>query len=246
MPIDDDSMKKIRRRQDAYSRRISLIRADVTLSAEGKRQAMAVARHQAATDIEAIKTAAQQIYSGRRAELERKLFDLSADYPDSVGASLSMRDAADRVRDIKTGAEAQLMMRQAIRRGDHILSRALFDAGWERAGDRMLNSGWGEVVRAYVDQARPDLKPVVDELVHLQNVDTRERRTMEAIETGVHRPPEMEGMSHADIQRVTAAAPPDGATVSHLTPGGGTQTQQTPTQAFAEMTRDARDGVYGA
>jgi hypothetical protein len=163
-----------------------------------------------------------------------------------VGASLSMRDAADRVRDIKTGAEAQIMMGQAIRHGDHILQRALFDAGWQRAGDRMLGSGWGEVVRAYVDQARPDLKPVVDELVHLQNVDTRERRTMEAIETGVHRPPEMEGMSPADVQRVTAAAPSDGADVSHLNPGGGTQTQQTANQAFAEMTREAQNGTYGA
>ncbi|WP_433240291.1 hypothetical protein [Actinomadura nitritigenes] len=246
MPIDDDSMKKIRLRQDAYNRRIALIRGDVTLSHEGKRQAMAVARHQALNDIEAIKQAAEQTYSGRRAELERKLFNLSADYPDSVGASLSMRDAADRVREIKTGAEAQTLMAQAIRHGDHIMQRALFDAGWERAGDRMTNSGWGEVVRAYVDQARPDLKPVVDELVHLQNVDSRERRTMEAIETGVHRPPEMQGMSPADVQRITAAAPPDGANVSHLNPGGGTQTQQTPSQAFAEMTRDAQNGAYGA
>lgn len=246
MPIDEDSMNKIRRRQDAYDRRIKLIRADVTLSAEGKRQAMAVARHQALNDIEAIKTAAQQTYSGRRAELERKLFDVSADYPDSVGASLSMRDAADRVREIKTGAEAQMMMGQAIRHGDHILQRALFDAGWQRAGNRMMNSGWGEVVRAYVDQARPDLKPVVDELVHLQNVDTRERRTMEAIETGVHRPPEMEGMSPADVQRVTAAAPPDGADVSHLTPGAGSHPPQTPDQAWAGMVRDHQNGAYGA
>lgn len=246
MPIDDDSMRKIRRRQDAYNRRIKLIRADVTLSREGKRQAMAAARSQALNDIEAIKTAAQQTYSGRRAELERKLFDVSADYPDSVGASLSMRDAADRVRDIKTGAEAQMMMGQAIRNGDHILQRALFDAGWQRAGDRMMNSGWGEVVRAYVDQARPDLKPVVDELVTLQHVDTRERRTMEAIETGVHRPPEMEGMSAADVQRATAAAPAEGATVSHLTPGAGAQARQTATQAFDQMTSDAQNGVYGA
>jgi hypothetical protein len=58
VPIDEDSMNKIRRRQDAYNRRIKLIRSDITLSAEGKRQAMAVARQQALNDIEAIKQAA--------------------------------------------------------------------------------------------------------------------------------------------------------------------------------------------
>lgn len=206
MPIDDDSMRKIRRRQDAYNREIARIRGNANLSGQGKRQAMAAARQNAVTDIGQIKNAANVAYQQRRQQLERKLFDVSAEYADSVNASLSFRDAQQRVAGLKSGAEAQGLMAAALRSGDHLLQKALFSEAWARAGDRMTNSGWGEVARGYIQHARPDLAPVVDELSHLQEIDTRQRATAEAIETGVHLPPEMANMSPHDQQQAAAEA----------------------------------------
>ena len=206
MPIDDDSMKRIRRRQAAFDRRVKAIRADPNLSAHGKRRAMAVERHAAVTDIENIKAAAAQAYTARKQELERRMFGVH-DHKGDVSALVSYRDAQDRVAEIKNGAEAQLMMRRAIRNGDTLLARALFDRGWEQSGDRIMGSGWGEVVKAYVADVRPDLAESVNELGHLQHIGAdRTRRLTDAMETGVHMPPEMEGMSTYDQQRAATEA----------------------------------------
>lgn len=205
MPIDDDSLKRIRRRQDTYSRRVKKIREDPNLSGEGKRRAMAVERQNALSDIEQIKTAANTAYESRVRDLERKLFGIR-DIPNDIHAAISYRDAQDRVREIANGGEAQQMMARALRNGDDLLARALFDRGWELRGDRIANSGWGEVVNAYVSEMRPDLADDFSELAHLQQINTRERRMHEAIETGVHTPAELSGENYMSPAEQLAAA----------------------------------------
>lgn len=206
MPIDQDSMAAIRRAQNRYAREIEQIRGNVMLSEEGKRRQMAVARHRALAEITQLREAATAAWSARKAELEKQLFSIR-DQANGVEAAISYRDAQDRVAELKTAAEAQLLLRRAIRTGDDLLARALFERAWDVGGDRMAGSGWTEIIHAYVEQLRPDLAPAVEELAVLQNADTRAGRMAEQMETGVHVPPEIAAMSPAEVaQAVTEAA----------------------------------------
>lgn len=240
MPIDDESLRQIRRIQNAYATNVKQVQADADLSPQGKGRRLAVLQHRAQTRIAEIRKNADGTAAARRTALERQMFGIH-DIPDDISAAISYRDAQDRVAEIKTGAEAQLMMRRAIRSGDGLLARALFDRGWELAGDRLLGSGWGEVVNAYVSQMRPDLADAVNELAALQTADTRGRRFSEQLETSLFTPPELAALNPGDVRDAIAEASVEG-----LQPGGGTSSEPTARQAWVQAVRESKEGVHGA
>lgn len=207
MPLDKNTRNTIANRLATYNRKVKAIRDNPNLSDVGKKQELAklyATEHAAVTGLR--QTAAGNI-DKRRADLEKQLFAVGAQ-SNQAQAITAYRDAQDRVANLKTGAEAQLMMRRAIRTGDTYLAQALFNEGWDRAGNKLTGSGWGEVVDAYVGAVRPDLQDAVQELATLQNADTRVSRFEEQIGYSVNRPPELQGMSdHAMRGLVEQDAP---------------------------------------
>lgn len=209
MPLDKNTRNDITNRLAAYNRKVTAIRNNPNLSDVGKKRELAklYATEQAA--VNGMRETARGNVDKRRADLEKQLFAVAAQ-PNQAQAISSYRDAQVHVAKVKTGAEAQLMMRRAIRTGDTYLAQALFNEGWERAGDKLTGSGWGEVVDAYVGAVRPDLAPAVQELATLQQADSRKARFEEQIGTSVNRPPELQGMTDYDMRGLLAEDAPAG------------------------------------
>ncbi|PKK12948.1 hypothetical protein [Thermomonospora sp. CIF 1] len=205
MPLDKDSLAKIRRLQQRFADEITRIRQNPDLSDLGKRKAMAVARHRTVQEIDRIRDEATATWQTRKAALERRLFSIGSE-PDHLTAALSLRDAMDRVSGVKTAHEAQLLMRRAIRTGDQELARATFMRAWDEAGSGLAGSGWGQVVRDYVTHVRSDLAGDVEELAEMQAATTPAARMAERIETGVPTPPELAGLSSYDLAKFAAEA----------------------------------------
>lgn len=243
MPVDDDSKRRIRTIANTYSAEVKRIQANSDLSPTGKQRALAALRHRRQTEIDTIKSQANEVYVSHRAKLERELFGIH-DIPNDIAASINWRDAVDRVSGLKTGADAQLMLRRAIRHGDGLLCRAIADRAWEMAGSIMNGTGWGEVIGEYFNQVRPDLADKAEELATLQRIDNKAGRLNDQIETSLFTPPELAAMSPGDRRQVEAAAAAE--TAAGLTPGGGTSQAQTAQQAFGQFARESSEGAYGA
>lgn len=203
MPLDDASLKRIRTIQGRYNAEVKAVQGNADLSLTGRQKVLARLRHTALGEIAKVKEAAETAYWQRVRDLERRAFSVT-DYGANPSAAVSFRDAQDRVAQVKTGHEAQLMMRRAIRAGDTLLCRALFDEGWQRRGDRINGSGWGAIIGSYVADVNPSLGPVVEELAALQDANTRRHRLGEQMETDVFMPEEVATMSHAERQQAVA------------------------------------------
>jgi hypothetical protein len=241
VPLDNESLAKIRRIHAAYAAKVKLVQADRNLSEYGKQKALAVLHHTHQAQIQGIAESAEATYRQAMTTLERKMFGVHDIGANDINAAISYRDAQDRVAQIKTPAEAQLMLRRADRSGDKLLARALFDRAWEASGEVLASSGWGEVVNDYVQTFRPDLAADVQELANLQQLNSRRHRMNEQIETSLFQPPELARMSPGDRRQAIAEA-----TTAGLQPGGGTSSDPTPGEEFARMVRETSEGVNGA
>lgn len=197
MPLDDDTIVRIRQAQTTFAQRIKEIRADERLSDKGKQERMAQERAKTLAKVEDLKARGNAAYSKRVTELERALFGIR-DIPSDITAAISYRDAQDRAAQISSAADAESMMRRAIRNGDQLLARALFDHAWESCDNQLTGSRWGGIVLAYLEEVRPDMRDAAEELAHLKEYNSRERRLGEQIESSVIKPPEMAGMSPYD------------------------------------------------
>lgn len=196
MSLDKDTRTTIVNSNVGYNRKVKAIRDNPDLSAEGKRKALAkLYTHQQAA-VATMRQAAAGNVAKRRTDLEKQLFAVGGD----PMATMAYRDAVSRANAVKTGHDAQLMMRQAKRDGDEYLARALFSRGFDQARDRLTGAGWGEVVDEYVGTFRPELGPAVTELATLQNADTKRARLEESVATGVNRPPELQGVTDHDMR----------------------------------------------
>lgn len=240
MPLDDDTVKRIRRIHAAYDAKVKQVQADRTLSEHGKARHIAMLHHEHQTQINKLAEASNQTYQQLITQIERKLFGIH-DIPNDVSATLSYRDAVDRVADVKTAAEAQLMLRRAHRSGDGILARALFERAWDASGEALAGSGWGELVNDYVRGFRPELADDVAELANLQQANNRQNRMAEQIETSLYQPPELAKMAPGDRREAISDA-----SVAGLEPGGGTSSDPTVNEAWAKFAAESRDGAYGA
>lgn len=202
MPLDT---KQINRIQQKYARRVEEIRRDRTLSDYGRAREMLLARHQAEREMQQLTEREARDRADRRRKLESRLFSIQ-DMPDKTAAAISLRDAMDRVADIDTPAEAERMLRRAIRSGDHILARAVVDRAAEMSKTPLASTEWDRVVGAYVEQLRPDLRGAYEELKGLQAEDTPRARLTRQMATGLAVPPEVAALGPADQRQILTEA----------------------------------------
>ena len=202
MPLDTGQIAKIQQR---YARRVDEIRRNRTLSDFGRAREMLLARRQAERELQRLTERADQERADRRRKLEKRLFSIH-DMPDKVSAAISLRDAMDRVADIQAPAEAERMLRRAIRAGDHILARAVVDRAAEMSKTPAASTGWDRVVGAYVEQLRPDLRGAWEELKGLEAEDTPRARLARQMATGLVEPAEVAHLAPGDRRQILTEA----------------------------------------
>lgn len=235
---------QITNRIAAYNKRAKEIRANPDLSDAGKRKALAKLYAAEKNTVAKLRDTDNNTVATRRAQLEKQLFSIGSE-PNYGQAVIAYRDAKDRVRQIKTGHDAQLAMREAIRDGDAYMAKALFSRAWDQSRDRLTGSGWGAIVNAYVNEYAPRLASAAEELARIQNADTRAARMTQAIETSVTRPPELQGMTEYDLQRLLADDP-DQDEREQDTADRRAALAGHAAAAFDQGIADQRDGVYGS
>lgn len=202
MPLDTRQVAEIQQR---YARRVEEIRRDRALSEFGRAREMLLARRQAEREMQRLTERYERERADRRRKLESKLFSIH-DMPDKTTAAISLRDAMDRVADIQTPAEAERMLRRAIRSGDHILARAVVDRAAEMAKTPLSSDGWDRVVGAYVEQLRPDLRGAYEELKALEAEDAPRARLARQMATGLAVPAEMAHLTPGDQRQILTEA----------------------------------------
>lgn len=162
-------MTQIRERlpyvQARYAQDVKDIRADTRLSDDGKRRALAQAYLRTREELQRLQDQESEASAKRRRALERSLFGLSVGRGDA--ATLSLRDAQQRVATARKPAQALELLATAERTGDDILARAVAAHAWDRS--------WTKVLDAYAAE-RPgvlDLFHELDSLEKQQNVGRR-------------------------------------------------------------------------
>ncbi len=145
--------------QADFAAQLKQIRCDTSLSDDGKRSAIADAFTRSRDKLQRLHERAQQESGRRRRELERRLFGLHAT---SDTATLSYRDAQERVSRVKRLDEALNLLQRADRSGDEVLARAVAAHAWDRA--------WTRVLDRYAAE-RPGVLDQLQELDDLERLD---------------------------------------------------------------------------
>ncbi len=139
----------------------------------------------------------------RRAHLQQRLFGNPQSW-DST-ATISYRDALDRVDRLKSPEEAAALLERAVMSGDEILGRAVAMKAMGRIGPAgMGNNGWAQVVDRWVEGQPPETAEYVQELVDImdQSTSTQARFAVQ-MEYTLPRPRELDGR---DVDRLAAQA----------------------------------------
>ncbi len=171
--------------QADFAAQLKQIRCDTSLSDDGKRSAIADAFTRSRDKLQRLHERAQQESGRRRRELERRLFGLHAT---SDTATLSYRDAQERVSRVKRLDEALNLLQRADRSGDEVLARAVAAHAWDRA--------WTRVLDRYAAE-RPGVLDQLQELDELERSSVRQSTGGRMISGMAHRlsvPAELRGV----------------------------------------------------
>lgn len=177
--------------QREFARWAERIRADTTLTAEGKRLALAKAWAPAKKALAAL---AEAEVNGARDQLravERRVFGVPS-YA-SADKVLAWRDACARADNLPDAAALRRELQRARRRGDELLEKAVLGAALER--------GVRDVV---ADAAARDsgLAQSLGEMQELSAVDSREARFERSMGYALAPPPEIAGLGPLGIERL--------------------------------------------
>ena len=139
-----------------YQGQVSAIRADTSLSQEGRRVSLArvyISYRDAVAQIQAGEQAAN---ATRSDTLERDLFGLNG--LTDASTAISYRDAQDRAASIEDSRDALRLLKQADLSGDVHLAKAV--------ALRALQEGWVDAISTYA-ASHPDVEGKLQELLSL-------------------------------------------------------------------------------
>jgi hypothetical protein len=117
----EESRRRISRIQARLDEQIESLRANTSLTDQGRRAEMAKAVVEAKQMADRVKTEAVTARTQRRNELTRYLFGLKPE----EGGILTLRDAQDRAAKLETAEAAGAALRRAQLAGDHSLVKAI-------------------------------------------------------------------------------------------------------------------------
>jgi hypothetical protein len=103
--------------------------------------------------------------------------------------AISVRDAADRARQIQDADEASQLLSWAERNGDQVLARAIAQRAYDETKSP-FGAGWGEVLGTYTEP-RPDVAHAIQEIDAARRDDV-ETGFRSAITFSLHKPSELE------------------------------------------------------
>jgi hypothetical protein len=188
MPVDDHTRQRIINTLTDYSKQAKAIRDDDNLSPVGVQRALAKLYTDTNTRVAAMRDQAEQGYTSRRRALEAELF--GAHGTNNPAAAMSMRDALSRAGDMKSAADADKLMRQAIMSGDEYLARAVASHAFTQR-DGVDKQHWERILTGYQESQDSRRQDLLGELSMLANLDTKSVRVEESIAYGVARPAEL-------------------------------------------------------
>ena len=144
--------------KEDYELKAAVIKADTKLSPVGKNEELADLRQRTEAKLAELQAQQQRDYTAKRERLTSKLLDRNALEGSDSAATLSWRDAAERVAALEAKGDAKSalsLMRSALRTRDTPLEKSLLRAAVENR--------WSDVVNTYT-AARPNRRAEVEEL----------------------------------------------------------------------------------
>lgn len=186
----------------ALPKKFEAIRADRSLSDQGKRQQMALAMLEARTKLDQLRVAETTRRAERRAQLEAQLFGVGTD---PLSRS-DYRDALDRAEREDKLTGALRLQQRAQRLQDSTLAKAVAAVAVERAG-------WDVILDRYVAAAGPGAQSALDELrsIDAGTADATQQLGRSAVYTPPM-PPELRGVAASDLARIAQPPGPTDAT----------------------------------
>jgi hypothetical protein len=174
-----------------YRRQVELVRANKSLSREGRRASLADIYLTSKEKMAAVFEKENGQREARRQVLERALFGISELRGDPASLTISRRDAMDRVEKVETTDQALALLARAT--GDEVLARTVAQWGYERRN--------ADVVNAFLE-TRPELDADFNELWSLpagSSVSEIDR----AMRYPIDLPPELHGVSEMDLRAIS-------------------------------------------
>jgi hypothetical protein len=194
-----DSRRRISQIQSRLDETIESLRANTSLSDQGRRAEMAKATLDARKMVERVKTEVVTARTQRRNELTRYLFGLSPE----EGGILTMRDARDRAAKLDGPEAAGAALRQAQLAGDRSLVKAITHVA--------VDHGWQSVIDDYVAALGPEeVTPIALSLQSLAAIPSgRNTDTADAAVFRVRPPNELFGSRDEEIAWLARDAAPE-------------------------------------
>jgi hypothetical protein len=115
---------------------------------------------------------------------------------DRASASVSYRDAQDRVASLESPVDAGSLLTRAENSGDELLARAIAQRAFDQAP---MDAGWGELLDRYL-ASRPKAVQAVSDLLDMRTKPSVAAMFAFIIST----PPELAGLAEYQIQALAA------------------------------------------
>lgn len=184
-----------------YRSTLDGIRRDGKMTDAARQLAAARAYTRARTEMAQATRAHQAAQSARWDQLERKVFGLPqpsiyATASEQAAQAVAMRDALQRVANVKTEGEAGRLLRQAQQTGDETLARAIAQHANEH--------DWADVLLGYFE-TRPGAREAYDEMCAIHHERT-DGRFVDAMTHSLGKPEELRGMNDRDIEQLATDA----------------------------------------
>lgn len=188
-----------------FTEQLKAIRADKTLSADGKRLKIAREYSAARKAFDAADTAAREKAAADVDRASRDLFGTAGIPGDPATVAVSQRDALDRADALKSVESAAALMSRALATADEILARAVLRIAWERTS--LATPAWAAVVEQY-RAARPARDRQVTALVEAQNAADTSPADRMMLKAQLGLPAELAGVGDVDVWLVRQGFPP--------------------------------------
>lgn len=177
----------------SFNATVERIRANPTLSPEGKRRQIASAYLDTTAAIQKLQADEKANIEAKRVELNRNVFGTQDTDPSSI---IAFRDAQDRADRLTTADEAQRLLDRSMLNGDDTLASAILE--------RALGEAWRNVVDEYTAK-NPDRASQLADLSSINNYGSRANVFNTYVAYATPLPAELSGLQPAQIQQLTTA-----------------------------------------
>lgn len=131
-----------------FGRQVEAIRADATLSRQGKRLAIAREHRDATAAMRQVTESARANAERSRRDLVYKLFGQRSGKPGAE--TIALRDAMDRARGLDSPGDAARALAEAEAFGDAQMAKVIVAHAWAQMSGPDVGGHWGRVVETYV------------------------------------------------------------------------------------------------